>query len=112
MEKKWLRKVDTESKKVIIDWSIDPTVAEQKKLDFYVKGGYKITDYSEARAAKMKDKADGLNKKAILEALKDDAEATKKFNKLLEEEGFFVAKSWYNFDYLGKERKPKKNKKK
>ena len=107
-EKKWLRKVDTENKKVIIDWSVDATTAEERKLEFYTKAGYTIADYSEARANAMRDKADGLNKEKILDALKDDAEATKKFKRLLDDEGFFVAKSWYNFDYLGKERKPKK----
>lgn len=108
-ERKWLRKVDTEKKKIYIDWNSKSTVAEERKVDFYSKqGGYKIVDYSETRAEKIKKNADGLNKEIILKDLESDAVATAKFKKLLEDEGFFVAKSWYLYDYKGKERKTKK----
>jgi hypothetical protein len=107
-KKMWLSKLDAEKKVIIINWSIDPTPAEEKKVEYYTKAGYVLKDFSAERSKTMKEKADGINKETIIKALEDKPDELKIFTDKLNEKGFFYAKSWYLHEYKGIPRKTKK----
>ena len=103
--------IDHKKKIITVDASITPTKVEEKEVDIYTKNNYALRIKSQARAAKMRAQADGLDAKAIKEALKGDKEALKKFDDIIHGKktgitnaegkvGFFAAKKWYLKEYL------------
>ena len=103
-EKKYYT-VDREKKIVVVDTTVDAKKGEAEAVDLYLKAGYDLRIKSQARADKMKAKADGLDADTIRAALKDDAEALTKFENIMEgkeagyKKGFFAAKKWYKTEY-------------
>lgn len=94
--------VNKKSHTVTIDTSVKHTKADEEKVNLLVKvGGYDMRFKSEARAAAMTKKADGLNAATIREALKDDKKGLAKFEAIMKGEdkefkkGFFAARKWY-----------------
>ena len=99
---------------ITVDTTVKPQKGDEEAVALYVKMGYKMRIKSQARAEKMKKQADGLDAKAIREALKGDKEALKKFDDIIHgggkngtgitnaegKTGFFAAKKWYLKEYL------------
>ena len=95
---------------VTVDTTVKPAKGDDEAVKLYVSMGYKMRIKSQARAEKMKAKADGLNAAAIKEALKADKAALKKFDDIIHgaktgvtnedgKTGFFAAKKWYLKEY-------------
>lgn len=86
---------------ITVDTTVKPAKGDEEAVKLYVSMGYDLRMKSQARAAKMKEKADGLDADAIKEALKGDKEGLKKFEAIMKGEdkehkrGFFAAKKWY-----------------
>lgn len=87
-------------KTVTVDYSVKPTVAEERAFKDLLAAGYKLVVKSEARAQIAKDRAteDKLTKEEMLKAVK----GTENYDKLVailngkgKGHGFFAAKSWY-----------------
>ena len=107
VKKNFIENVNSENKTITINWLIEPTEAEQRKFEYLMKAGYKMRDYSPEKAKAQAAKADKLDKKQILEALKGHEDLIKRFDELLtnkdakgnklnlEKSGFFVAKKWF-----------------
>ena len=93
--------LDHDKQFVTVDTTVKPAKGDEEAVKLYVSMGYKMRIKSQARAAKMKAKADGLNAAAIREALKDDKKGLAKFEAIMKGEdkefkkGFFAAKKWY-----------------
>lgn len=112
--------IDHKKKIITVDASVNPTKVEEKEVDIYTKNNYALRIKSQARAEKMKAKADGLDADAIKKALENDEVALKKFDDIIHGKktgitnaegkvGFFAAKKWYLKEYLpAKEKKEKK----
>ena len=110
-EKKYFTINNKDGKHIItVDTTVKPQKGDEEAVALYVKMGYKMRIKSQARAEKMKKQADGLDAKAIKEALKGDKEALKKFDDIIHGKktgvtnaegkvGFFAAKKWYLKEY-------------
>lgn len=98
--------LDHDKQFVTVDTTVKPAKGDEEAVKLYVSMGYKMRIKSQARAEKMKAKADGLNAATIKEALKGDKEGLKKFETIMEgkdseyKKGFFAAKKWYK-EYKG-----------
>lgn len=99
-EKKYYT-LDHEKQFVTVDTTVKPAKGDAEAVKLYVSMGYKMRIKSQARAEKMKAKADGLNAAAIREALKGDKAGLAKFEAIIKgkeegyKKGFFAAKKWY-----------------
>lgn len=88
--------LNTDKKIVTVHKYIKPTETDLRMLGVYVSSGFTIREISKRRKTSGEEK---LKKADILKALENNEEAKKKFNKLLETEGFFSAKSWYKTEF-------------
>ena len=93
--------LDHEKQFVTVDTTVKPAKGDAEAVKLYVSMGYKMRIKSQARAEKMKAKADGLDAAAIKEALKGDKAGLAKFDTIMAgkeegyKKGFFAAKKWY-----------------
>ena len=98
--------LDHEKQFVTVDTTVKPAKGDEEAVKLYVNMGYKMRIKSQARAEKMRAKADGLNAETIREALKSDKVGLEKFNTIMKgkddeyKKGFFAAKKWYK-EYKG-----------
>ena len=93
--------LDHEKQFITVDTTVKPAKGDAEAVKLYVSMGYKMRIKSQARAEKMKAKADGLDAAAIKEALKGDKAGLAKFDNIMAgkeegyKKGFFAAKKWY-----------------
>jgi hypothetical protein len=89
--------VKNDEKKIVTVYKyIKPTEADIEMLSIYIRSGFTVREINKKRKTSGKEK---LTKASIIKALEGNEEAKKQFNKLLETEGFFTAKSWYLNEY-------------
>ncbi len=87
--------VNTDKKIITVHKYIKPTEADTEMLKVYIASGYTVREISKRRKT---DGTEKITNAKILDAIKDDAEALKKYNEL-KKINFFTAKSWYLNEY-------------
>lgn len=108
---KFLTVIDAK-KTVVIDKTQTPEAADEMLLKTYMSAGYTIRYKSQARAAAMAKKADGLNEEKIMKLIEGKPELIDKYNAAKATKGFIAAKELVK-DELGLkgDKKPAKGKK-
>ena len=108
MEKKYYS-INTKNRTITVDLTVQPTRADETFISLKQNEGYTVRVKSQVKSSQAKKRAEkeNLTKEVILKALEKDEANTKKFNEVLEDKGFFAAKSWYKTEVL---KQPKKTK--
>jgi hypothetical protein len=105
--------VNHEKRTVVVDFAVTPTKADEKYVEFLIKGGYQLKPKSQKRATKAKERADKdiWNNAKIIEELQnhpDDLKEYERIKKLKQGGGYFKAKWWFLDKYHPEARTKKK----